>query len=85
MKTILAGTPSPALPARTQHYASGQRQGSTALAGLNHRVRNVLQIVGVDALLNTYSNRQTEKLLESFNGFHFFLGKDNVREVVVTR
>jgi hypothetical protein len=55
MKTILAGTPSPALPARTQHYASGQRQGSTALAGLNHRVRNVLQIVGVDALLNTYS------------------------------
>jgi hypothetical protein len=36
-------------------------------------------------LLNTYSNRQIEKLFGSFRGFHFFLGKDNVREVVVTR
>ncbi|HEX9200238.1 MAG TPA: methyltransferase domain-containing protein [Acidobacteriaceae bacterium] len=44
-----------------------------------------VQRVGEYPLLNTYSNRQTEKLLESFKGFHFFLGKDNVREVVVTR
>ena len=44
-----------------------------------------VQRAGEYPLLNTYSNRQIEKLLASFGGFHFFLGKDNVREVVVTR
>jgi hypothetical protein len=44
-----------------------------------------VQRAGDYPLLNTYSNRQIEKLLASFKGFHFFLGKDNVREVVVTR
>jgi hypothetical protein len=36
-------------------------------------------------LLSTYTNRQIEKLLESYKSFHFFLGNDNVREVLVTR
>jgi hypothetical protein len=44
-----------------------------------------VQRAGDYPLINTYSNRQIEKLLASFQGFHFFLGKDNVREVVVTR
>ena len=44
-----------------------------------------VQRAGEYPLLNTYNNRQIEKLFASFNGFHFFLGKDNVREVVVTR
>jgi len=44
-----------------------------------------VQRAGDYPLLNTYSNRQIEKLFASFKGFHFFLGKDNVREVVVTR
>jgi hypothetical protein len=44
-----------------------------------------VQRAGDYPLLNTYSNRQIEKLFGSFSGFHFFLGKDNVREVVVTR
>jgi hypothetical protein len=44
-----------------------------------------VQRAGEFPLLNTYTNRQIEKLLGSFNGFHFFLGKDNVREVIVTR
>jgi hypothetical protein len=44
-----------------------------------------VQRAGDYPLLNTYSNRQIEKLLASFKGFHFLLGKDNVREVVVTR
>jgi hypothetical protein len=44
-----------------------------------------VQRAGEYPLLNTYTNRQIEKLLGSFKGFHFFLGKDNVREVVVTR
>jgi len=44
-----------------------------------------VQRAGEYPLLNAYSNRQIEKLLGSFKGFHFYLGKDNVREVVVTR
>jgi hypothetical protein len=44
-----------------------------------------VQRAGEYPLLNNYTNRQIERLLESFKGFHFFLGKDNVREVVVTR
>jgi hypothetical protein len=44
-----------------------------------------VQWAGEYPLLNSYTNRQIEQLLGSFNGFHFFLGKDNVREVVVTR
>jgi hypothetical protein len=44
-----------------------------------------VQRAGDYPLRNTYTNRQIEKFLEPFNGFHFFLGKDNVREVVVAR
>jgi hypothetical protein len=44
-----------------------------------------VQSYGEYPLLNNYSNRQIEGLLKSFKGFHFFLGKDSLREVVVTR
>lgn len=44
-----------------------------------------VQRAGDYPLLNSYSNRQIENLLAAFKGFHFFLGKDNLREVVVTR
>jgi hypothetical protein len=44
-----------------------------------------VQRAGEYPLLNTYTNRQIEKLLESFKSYHFFLSKDNVREVLVTR
>jgi hypothetical protein len=44
-----------------------------------------VQRAGDYPVLNTYTNRQIENLLSSFNGFHFFLSKDNVREVLVTR
>jgi hypothetical protein len=44
-----------------------------------------VQSAGEYPLLNNYSNRQIEGLLKSFKGFHFFLGKDSLREVVVTR
>jgi SAM-dependent methyltransferase len=36
-------------------------------------------------LLHSYNNRQIERLFGEFKGFHFFLTKDNMREVVVTR
>jgi hypothetical protein len=44
-----------------------------------------VQRAGDYPLLNSYTNRQIEKLLASFKGYHFFLGKDNLREVLVTR
>jgi SAM-dependent methyltransferase len=44
-----------------------------------------VQRAGEYPLLNNYTNREIEKLLAAFKGFHFFLGKDNLREVVVTR
>jgi hypothetical protein len=44
-----------------------------------------VQKMGEYPILHTYTNRQIEKLMAAFRSFHFFLSKDNVREVVVTR
>jgi hypothetical protein len=44
-----------------------------------------VQRAGEYPQLANYTNRQIERLLEPFKGFHFFLAKDNIREVVVTR
>jgi hypothetical protein len=44
-----------------------------------------VQRAGEYPLLRSYTNREIERLLAAFKSFHFFLGKDNVREVVVTR
>jgi len=44
-----------------------------------------VQRAGGYALLHSYTNRQIERLLGSFKGFHFFLSKDSVREVLITR
>jgi SAM-dependent methyltransferase len=44
-----------------------------------------VQHAGDYPILHNYTNRQIEKLLASFKAFHFFLGKDNLREVLVTR
>jgi SAM-dependent methyltransferase len=44
-----------------------------------------VQRAGDYPMLATYTNRQIERLFEPYQGFHFFLGKDNVREVVVVR
>jgi len=44
-----------------------------------------VQRVGDFPLVSTFTNRQIEKLLEDFKSFTFFLSKDNVREVLVTR
>ena len=36
-------------------------------------------------LLQVYSNRQIENLLQPYSGFRFFLAKDNLREVLANR
>ena len=44
-----------------------------------------VQRAGEYPILNNYTNRQIENLFSAFKGYHFFLGKDNLREVIVTR
>jgi len=44
-----------------------------------------VQRVGDYPQLANYTNRQIEQLLAKFKGFHFYLAKDNMREVMVTR
>jgi hypothetical protein len=44
-----------------------------------------VQRAGDYPLTNTFTNRQIETLLEDFKSFTFFLSKDNVREVLITR
>jgi 2-polyprenyl-3-methyl-5-hydroxy-6-metoxy-1,4-benzoquinol methylase len=44
-----------------------------------------MQKAGSYPLLNTYSNRKIENLLRDFSSYRFFLAKDNLREVIITR
>jgi hypothetical protein len=52
---------------------------------LTDRNQVEVQRAGEYPLINNYTNRQIENLFAAFKGYHFFLGKDNLREVVVTR
>ena len=40
---------------------------------------------GTFPVRQVYQNRQVEKFLEGYSSTHFFLGKDNVREVIAVR
>lgn len=44
-----------------------------------------LQRVGGHPILHTQTNRQVEALFHLYSGYKFFLAKDNLREVIVTR
>lgn len=44
-----------------------------------------MQRAGNYPLLNTYSNRAIENMLREFASYRFFLAKDSLREVIVTR
>jgi hypothetical protein len=44
-----------------------------------------MQRAGESPIVQTYNNREIEKLFSAFRSFHFFLGKDNLREVLVSR
>jgi hypothetical protein len=44
-----------------------------------------LQRMGGFPLLHTYNNRQIEQLLKDYSSYRFFLAKDALREVIVTR
>jgi hypothetical protein len=70
-----ASSSSPTGPARTDFC----RYHLTDLSHVD------VQHAGDYPILNNYTNRQIEKLLAAFKSFHFFLGKDNLREVVVVR
>ena len=44
-----------------------------------------MQRTGGRPLLHTYTNRQVEAMFHKFSGYKFFLAKDALREVLVTR
>jgi hypothetical protein len=44
-----------------------------------------MQKAGNFPILRTYNNRQIENMLSAFSSYKFFLAKDNLREVIVTR
>ena len=44
-----------------------------------------LQRVGGHPILQVYTNRQVETIFKQFSGYKFFLAKDALREVIVTR
>jgi hypothetical protein len=44
-----------------------------------------MQRAGNYPLLNIYNNRKIENMLTRFSSFRFFLAKDSLREVIVTR
>ncbi|WP_255460918.1 class I SAM-dependent methyltransferase [Edaphobacter albus] len=44
-----------------------------------------MQKAGSYPLLNSYNNRKIENLLSEFASYRFFLAKDSLREVIVTR
>jgi hypothetical protein len=65
--------------------ASGKPKAEFSRYHLTDANKVDVQRAGEYPLISTCTNRQIEKLFESFKGFHFFLGNDNVREVLVTR
>jgi len=44
-----------------------------------------MQRAGNYPLLHIYSNRKIENLLSEFSNYRFFLAKDSLREVIITR
>jgi Methyltransferase domain len=44
-----------------------------------------MQKAGNYPVLHIYSNRKIENMLKDFSNYRFFLAKDNLREVIVTR
>jgi hypothetical protein len=44
-----------------------------------------MQRAGNYPILHIYTNRQIENMLKNFSSYKFFLAKDNLREVIVTR
>ncbi len=44
-----------------------------------------MQRAGNFPIVRTYNNRQIENMLSAFSSYKFFLAKDNLREVIVTR
>ena len=72
------------------HSASGPALAQAADPGfsryhLTDSSQVNVQRAGDYPLRQTYTNRQIEKLFAAYKSFRFFLGKDNLREVIVIR
>jgi hypothetical protein len=69
----------------TSNASSGIARTDFCRYHLTDRNQVDVQNAGDYPMINTFNNRQIEKLFALFRGYHFFLSKDNVREVLVTR
>jgi hypothetical protein len=72
------------------HSGSGSAQGAVGPVGfcryhLTETTQLNVQQVANYPVRQTYTNRQVEKLFAAYKSYRFFLGKDNLREVIVTR
>jgi hypothetical protein len=67
------------------HLASPGTSGEFHRYHLTDKDAISMQRSGDYPIVRTYNNREIEKLFSEFKSFHFFLGKDNLREVLVTR
>jgi hypothetical protein len=72
------------------HSASGQAVAHEENTGFNrYHLTEASQVnvqrVGDYPIRQTYTNRQIEKLFAAYKSYRFFLGKDNLREVIVVR
>ena len=82
-------------PGSVQRYASGQKPPSNKAGALHensftrYHLTNTdqveLQRLGGHPILHTQTNRQVEAVFHRYAGYKFFLAKDNLREVIVTR
>ena len=89
------------LPAVLERIHSVMQEGGLMLAFFHTKTEGVetgfsryhltdtdaveMQRAGNFPILRTYSNRQIENMLAAFSSYKFFLAKDNLREVIVTR
>ncbi len=62
-----------------------KREGSFGRYHLRQDASVDVQSLGDLPVRQTYTNRQIEGLFDAFSGYKFFLAKDNLREILVTR
>ena len=82
-------------PGAVQNYAPAQKASTNKATGSQettftryHLTENdhvELQRIGGHPILQTQTNREVEATFHRYSGYKFFLAKDNLREVIVTR
>jgi hypothetical protein len=76
-------------PGSIQKFNAAQKTASLDEAFTRYHLTNSdmveLARIGGKPILHTQTNRQVEAIFHRYTGYKFFLAKDNLREVIVTR